>query len=366
MEYASRLNRLRKSLAARKIDALLVSRPENRRYLSGYTACDHGIAETSGLLLIPKQGTPYLLTDFRFKEQAEREAELYEILLYPKGMLPLLRKLCGDLGINRLGFESHYTLHSTAEKLKEMGERQGVEILPLSGTVERLRVIKDENEIALIRRSVKLNEQVFQETFASLDDTATEVDVALEIATRMRKIGAERESFETIVAAGAASSLPHAVPGPSKLVKNGPLLIDMGLILDGYCSDMTRSFCLGKADDEYRKIHRIVRQAQLQGIKAVKAGVTCREVDQAARKVIEDAGYGKYFGHALGHGVGLAVHEEPRISPKSRKKLRSGMVITIEPGIYIPGWGGIRLENMVAVRDDGCEVLNHDTTMLDL
>jgi len=149
-------------------------------------------------------------------------------------------------------------------------------------------------------------------------------------------------------------------------VNNGPLLIDMGLILDGYCSDMTRSFCLGRANDEYLKIHRLVRQAQLQGIAVVKAGVTCREVDQAARRVIEDAGYGKYFGHALGHGVGLAVHEEPRISPKSRKKLRSGMIITIEPGIYIPGWGGIRLENMVAVTADGCELLNHDTTMLDL
>lgn len=366
MEYAPRLNRLRKSLAARKIDALLISQPENRRYLSGYTACDHGIDETSGLLLIPRQGTPYLLTDFRFKEQAEREAEHFEILLYPKGVLPLLRKLCGDLGLLRLGFESHYTLHSTAEKLQKMGENQGVEILPLSGIVERFRVIKDDNEIAVIRRSVELNESVFQEIFTSLDYTATEVDVALEIATRMRKKGAERESFETIVAAGAGSSLPHAVPGPGELVNNGPLLIDMGLILDGYCSDMTRSFCLGQVNDDYLKIHRLVRQAQLQGIAAVKAGVTCREVDQAARRVIEDAGYGKYFGHALGHGVGLAVHEEPRISPKSRKKLRSGMIITIEPGIYIPGWGGIRLENMVAVTADGCEVLNHDTTMLDL
>ncbi|MDJ0622476.1 MAG: Xaa-Pro peptidase family protein [Desulfocapsaceae bacterium] len=366
MEYVSRLNRLRQSLAARKIDALLVSQPENRRYLSGYTACDHGIAETSGLLLIPRQGTPYLLTDFRFREQADNDTEHFEILLYPKGVLPLLRKLCYDLDINRLGFESHYTLHSTAEKLQELGKRLSVEVLPLSGIVERLRVIKDENELALIRRSVQLNEKVFQEVFASLDDKATEVDIALEIATRMRKAGAESESFETIVAAGAASSLPHSVPGSGKLIADGPLLIDMGLILDGYCSDMTRSFCLGRANEDYRKIHRLVRQAMLQGIDAVKAGVTCREVDQAARRVIEDAGYGKYFGHALGHGVGLAVHEEPRISPKSRRKLRSGMIITIEPGIYIPGWGGVRLENMVAVTDDGYEVLNHDTTLLDL
>ena len=366
MDYHSRLNRLRQSLAARKIDALLVSQPENRRYLSGYTACDHGIAETSGLLLIPKQGTPYLLTDFRFKEQAETEAEHYEILLYPKGILVQLRKLCRDLSITRLAFESHYTLHSTAEKFKELGERLKIEILPLRDLVERLRAIKDEDEIEVIRRSVALNENVFQKVFHTLDPMATEIDVALEITTRMRQNGAERESFETIVAAGAASSLPHAVPGSGKLGNNGPLLIDMGLILDGYCSDMTRSFCLGKPSADYLKIHRLVRQAQLQGIRAVRAGTTGMEVDRAARKVIADAGYSKYFGHALGHGVGLAVHEEPRISPKSRKKLRSGMIITIEPGIYIPGWGGIRLENMVAVTDDGCEVLNHDTTRLDL
>lgn len=366
MDSTVRLSRLRQSLAARNLDALLVSQPENRRYLSGYTAGDHSISETSGLLLIPRQGTPYLLTDSRFKEQAEKEAERFEVVLYSKGILPMLRTLLSDIGAGRLGFESHYTLHSTAENLKQLGEALNIEVLPLSGIVERLRIIKTTVEMEAIRRSVVLNEKVFQEVFHNLDDTVTEIEVALEIASRMRKKGAEKESFETIVATGAASSLPHAVPGPSKLVKNGPLLIDMGLILDGYCSDMTRSFCLGRPDSDYLKIHRLVRKAQLAGIQAVRAGVTGREVDLAARRVIEDAGYGKCFGHALGHGVGMAVHEEPRVSPKSRKKLRSGMIITIEPGIYIPGWGGVRLENMVGVTDDGCEVFNRDTTLLDL
>ncbi len=366
MDYATRLHRLRQSLAARKLDALLISQPENRRYLSGYTVPDHGIAESSGLLLIQRQGTPYLITDSRFHEQAENEARGYEVVLHSKGILALLKKLLVEFGIRKLGFESDYTLHSTAEKLLDLGRKQNIDIVPVGGIVERMRLIKSEEEIERIRRSVHLNEEVFQQVHQSLHGTETEIDVALKISALMRSKGAERESFETIVAAGAASSLPHAVPGNQRRIKNSPLVIDMGLVLDGYCSDMTRSFYFGKADKKYMEIHRIVRRAQKQGIAAVRAGVSAREVDNAARRVIDEAGYGKFFGHALGHGVGVAVHENPRIAPRSRKKLKAGMVITIEPGIYIPGWGGIRLEDMVVVREDGCENLNSDTTSLDI
>ncbi|HKJ65072.1 MAG TPA: M24 family metallopeptidase, partial [Desulfopila sp.] len=158
----------------------------------------------------------------------------------------------------------------------------------------------------------------------------------------------------------------HAVPGRREIKTNTPVVVDMGLVLDGYCSDMTRSFCHGKPDDRYLHLHRLVRRAQLAGIRAVRAGARASDVDKAARSIIAEAGYGKNFGHALGHGVGMAVHEEPRVSPKSRKKLRAGMIITIEPGIYIPGWGGIRLEDMVVVREDGCENINTDTTWLDI
>ncbi len=366
MDYLSRISSLQKSLRRRKLDALIISQPENRRYLSGYTSLDHGIAESSGLLLIPRKGKPYLLTDFRFGEQAAREAKDYDIVLYPKGLFVLLKKFLPQLKIKKLGFESHYTLHSSAERLGKLCNKLGITLLPLTGIVENMRQIKTEEEIDLIRRAVRLNEKVFQKVFPKIDHNCTEIDISLLIAAEMRNSGAERESFETIVAAGAASSLPHAVPHLQKIQKKGPVVIDMGLILEGYCSDMTRSFYLGKVSKKYRKIHRVVRKAQLAGIAAVRAGVRGRDVDKAARKIIADAGYGDYFGHALGHGVGIAVHEEPRISPRGKKKLRAGMVITIEPGIYIPGWGGIRLEDMVVVREDGCENLNRDTTWLDI
>ncbi len=366
MDFANRLYRLRQSLAARKLDAVLISQPENRRYISGYTVPDHGITESSGLLLIRRQGTPYLITDSRFLEQAEKESRGYKVILHSRGVLPLLKELLTDFGIRRFGFESNYTLYSTAEKFFDLGRRNNIDIIPLGSLVERMRVIKSEDEIERIRKSVRLNEEIFQEVYHSLSGTETETDVALRLSTLMRNRGAERESFDTIVAAGAESSLPHAIPGNTRRLQNNPVVIDMGLILDGYCSDMTRSFYCGKADKEYLKIHRIVRRAQLKGIAAVRAGASGRQIDKAARDVIIEAGYGKYFGHSLGHGVGMAVHEQPGVSHKNRKRLQAGMVITIEPGIYIPGWGGIRLENMVVVREDGCENLNIDTTCLDL
>ncbi len=366
MDRITKLDSLRKKLRRKKLDALLICQPENRRYLSGYSAGVHGIGESSGALLIPWKGDPYLLTDFRFVEQAERQANGYIVRQYPKGLVHYLKNLLPQLKITKLGFESSYTLHSTAQKLFELGKRLGIEMIPTSGIVEEMRLIKSEEEINTIRKSVQLNEEVFTKVFLSILPGKNEIEIALEIAAQMRLAGAERESFETIVASGPNGSLPHAVPSLAKLETGTSVVVDMGLILDGYCSDMTRSFCLGQADNEYLKIHRIVRKAQLAGIAAVRNGVPANVVDKAARKVIADGGYGKFFGHALGHGVGLAVHEEPRVSKKSRKKLRSGMVITIEPGIYIPGWGGIRLENMVVVRDDGCENLNSDTTWLDI
>lgn len=366
MPYAVRIKKLQETLRRKKLDAILISQPQNRRYLSGYTAIDHGIEETSGLLLVPRHGTPYLLTDFRFRQQAETEVNDWHVTLYPKGVMMLLKKMLPDLGIKKLSFETNYTLHSTALKLMDLGSKHNIAMIPTAGLVEKMRLIKNEDEIDLIRHSVKLNEHVFKKVYSSLSTSQTEIDVSLEIAAEMRKAGAEGESFDTITATGAAGALPHAVPRPHKLQKDSPLVIDMGLILDGYCSDMTRTICLGTPDKKFKEVHRIVRMAQLAGIKAVRAGATGQQVDRAARRIITEAGYGKYFGHALGHGVGMAVHEEPRVSLKSRRKLKAGMVITIEPGIYIPGWGGIRLEDMVVVQEDGCENLNTDTTWLDI
>lgn len=361
-----RIKNIQAILRRRKLDAVLITQPHNRRYLSGYTAADHGIQETAGVLLIPKKGKPWLLTDSRFSLQAEEEARGFTVEIYRKGLLNLLKKLLPALHVQRLGFESHYFLHSTAAKLEEMTKKIKAELVPLLDLVERMRVIKTEEEIQQLKQSVLLNEQVFQAVHKTIAPGMTEIEIALALEQTMRKMGAERPSFETIVAFGANAAKPHAVPG-NRVLRDGEIvLIDMGLILDGYCSDMTRTVVVGKPKKKFLQRLRVVREAQLAGIQAIRAGAVCREVDQAARKVIADAGYGDFFGHSLGHGVGLAVHEAPGLGPRNRKKLQTGMIVTIEPGIYLPEWGGIRLENMAVVREDGCEVLNEDSTGLDL
>lgn len=366
MNYQQRLASIKRSLVRKKLDAVLIAQPENRRYLCGYSAPDHGIGESAGILLVCARGDVFLLTDFRFQLQAEAEAPDTTIVLYPKGLLALLKKMLPKLGIRSLGFESDYTLHSVAASLSKTCQKLGISVFALSGLVEERRLIKDEAEIDLIRESVKLNEQVFRAIYTDIAPGQTEIDIALALEAEMRRRGAQGPSFQSIVATGDRSALPHAVPGPVTIRENQPLMIDMGLVLNGYCSDMTRTFPYGHADSRYLEIHRLVRKAQLAGIGAIRAGISAQKVDQAAREVIAQAGYGEYFGHALGHGVGLAVHEDPRLSSRNRKNLRAGMVVTVEPGIYIPDWGGIRLENMVVVREDGCEILNTDTTWLDI
>jgi len=366
MNYSKRITKLQKKLRRKDIDALLVSQPENRRYLSGYRGGDHGIGETSGLLIIPASGPIYLLTDFRYQLQAEKDLPWATVLIYKKGLLKLLNNLLPDLKVKRLGFESHYTLHSFAKKMASSMKNKGIKLTPTTGLVEKMRVIKDEEEIDLIRESVHLNEEVFQTIFPSISKKRSEMEIALAIESLMYRKGAESASFDSIVASGSNGALPHAVPGNNRIKSNRSLTIDMGLILRGYCSDMTRNFVPGKATKKYIKLHRLVREAQLAGMAEVRAGVKGKDVDKAARSIIAAAGYGSYFGHGLGHGVGLAVHEEPRLSPLAGNKLKEGMIVTVEPGIYIPGWGGIRLENMLVVRKNGSELLNKDMTWLDI
>jgi len=361
-----RLALLRRRLKRRRLEAILISEPGNRRYLSGYSAQDHGIGESSGVLLIPVAGTPLLLTDSRFQLQAEEEARGFEVRLYRRGLIALLADLLPELGIGRLGFESDYFLHASAQRLREVLAKKNIDTVPTTGLVQSMRLCKDEEEIRLIRQSVRVNEQVFQLVYNTIEPGMSEREIALAIELTMHELGAERPAFETIVAFGENAARPHAVPSDRILRPGDLVLIDMGLVLEGYCSDMTRTFVAGRPDHCYLERLRVVRRAQQAGIKAIRAGISCREVDRAARRIMEEAGYGPAFGHGLGHGVGLAVHEGPSLSPRSRKKLRPGMVVTVEPGLYLPGWGGIRLENMVVVREEGAEPLNRDTTGLDL
>lgn len=361
-----RLDRLQQTLRRRKLDGLLVSQPENRRYLSGYTAPDHGIQETSGFLLIPASGKPILLTDSRFTLQAEAEAPLFTVDTYTKGLLKSLEKQCRRFDLQTLAFESDYFLHATYLRLEKMAAKQGLELKAESGLVEKMRAIKDERELELLKRSTDLNEKVFQSVYQTIEPGMSEREIALGLELTMREMGAEGPSFDTIVAFGTNAARPHAVPTDRVLQPGDVVLIDMGLILNGYCSDMSRTFVAGKPDQTFIERHRVVRKAMLAGINAIRAGVTGVEVDRAARQVLVDAGYGEAFGHGLGHGVGIAVHEDPRLSPRGTKQLQAGMVVTVEPGLYLADWGGIRLENMVIVTEEGAEVINRDTTSLDL
>jgi Xaa-Pro aminopeptidase len=361
-----RIARLQQTLRRKRIDALLVAQPHNRRYLSGYTAPDHGIQESSGVLLIPATGQPSLLTDSRFTLQAEAEAPLFLVERYDKGLLKLLEKLTAALGIRTLAFESDYLLHAAYLRLATMAKKRGLTLKAESGLIEAMRAVKSDNELHLLRASTRLNEKVFQSVFNTIEPGMTEREIALALDLTMREMGAESPSFDTIVAFGTNAARPHAVPTDRELEAGDLVLIDMGLVYQGYCSDMTRTFVAGKPDQTFLDRHRLVRKAMLAGIEAIRAGVTGAAVDRAARHVLRDGGYGEYFGHGLGHGVGMAVHEMPRLSSRYRKQLQAGMVVTVEPGIYLADWGGIRLENMVIVGEEGCEVLNRDTTGLDL
>ena len=360
------LDKIKAAIRRKGADAFLITQPENRRYLSNYTATDLSIAESSGALLVPGRGTPYLLTDSRYYLQGEKEAAGFEVVLLHSSLLGALKKILEQLGIRRLLFESHYMLHAAAEKLMVLGQKQNIEMMPVTGMVEKLRTVKSAEEIEKIRQAVGLNELVFQEIFRNLNPGQTEREVAIAIESAMVFKGSEGPAFPTIVAAGPNAALPHAVPGDRVIKEGETVIIDMGLKLNGYCSDMTRTVVLGKPDKRTRETIRLVRKAQQAALKTIRAGILAREADRAARKIITDAGFGKYFGHGLGHGVGLAVHESPSLNRMRRNKLLPGMVVTVEPGIYLRGWGGVRLENMVVVEEEGCTILNQDTTFLDL
>jgi Xaa-Pro aminopeptidase len=366
LKFPQRVAQLQERLKRKRVSAFLVTDPANRRYLSGYSAVDHSIRESSGVLLVPARGTPYLLTDSRFSLQAEEEGAGFAVRLYNRGLAASLKQLLPELGVRRLGFEGGYILYTTYKRLEKTCRELGVSLTPLDGTVEKQRMVKTGEEIEKIRAAVLLNEQVFRKIHAAIRPGMTEREVALALEREMMLSGAESPSFETIVAFGENAAKPHAVPTGRELQEGDAVLVDMGLVLDGYCSDMSRTFVAGRPNRTFTDRLRIVRRAQQEAVHLIREGVTCREVDGAARRVIREAGYGKFFGHALGHGVGLDVHEEPRLSSRSRRKLRQGMIVTVEPGIYLPGWGGIRQEDMVVVRKNGCEVLNTDTTFLDL
>ncbi|MCK8600601.1 M24 family metallopeptidase [Desulfoferrobacter suflitae] len=356
----NRMGKLRELMVEERLDAFLVAVPENRYYLSGYQAEDMNLVESSGYLLI-SQSRQLLLTDFRYQEEAGQDAPEFELVVYREGLRQVLPELLRDLQVKRLGVEGHYCTHSlyldVEEALKEVFP--GAVTLSVEGLVERLRVIKEPEEMDRIRDSLALTEKTLDAVWHMLKPGLTEKEVAWKIEVLIREGGGQGVSFPPIVASGPNAALPHAVPTDRKIQAQDPVILDLGSKLRHYCSDMTRTWTAGAPQEKLRAIYHIVREAQLAAQQLIRPGVDAGEVDAAARSVIEQAGYGDYFGHGLGHGVGLAVHEQPRLRKKKGRLLAENMVVTVEPGIYVPGFGGVRLENMVRVTHTGCEVLNH-------
>jgi Xaa-Pro aminopeptidase len=352
-----RLSALREALAACGVDGLLAVCPENRRYLSGFTSED----PEWGMLLITADRA-VLLTDFRYQLWAEKEAPAFEVVIYKVSLGESLTGLLKEMGVRRLGFESAYLTFRGYERLTQAAAAAGLSLewRPLEGLVEDLREAKSQEELATIRRALALSEAVLAQVARELAPGQTESQVAWEIEKRLREGGAQGLAFPPIVASGENSARPHHQPGDRVLQPGDPVIIDMGGRVDGYCADITRTYCLGPAEEHFQKIYNLVRAAQVKAEQELRAGLDSLAGDALAREVIAAAGYGEAFGHSLGHGVGLAVHEAPSLSPSKERHttLRTGSVVTVEPGIYLAGWGGVRLEDMVLLKEDGAEVLN--------
>jgi Xaa-Pro aminopeptidase len=342
----SRLDSLYSNLEARQIEKFLVSNMSNVRYLSGFSG------STAAMLVGPGKST--LVTDFRYKEQAE--SEVYRgiaVEIDTRDALTAILDMLSDFG-GRLGFESGSLTYALYEKL---ANSLRASLVPVEASIELLRQVKDKSELACITKAVEIADEVFAEVVEEIGVGVTEVDIAARIDFLLRKKSSQIPAFETIVASGEHSSLPHAKPTPRAISLGDLVKMDFGAIWEGYCSDITRTVVVGKASERVLEIYDIVRAANEKAISGIRAGVRGSDVDGIARGYIEEKGYGERFGHGLGHGVGLDIHEGPRLSRKDETVLRPGMVVTVEPGIYIPGWGGVRIEDVVVVEDDGCKVL---------
>ncbi len=348
-------------MSQENLDTFLVAVPENRYYLSGYEAEDLNLTESSGYLLITENAA-CVLTDPRYEEAAKQEASGFDIFIYTQGLAQLLPELLAELKTDRLGIEAHFlTCKLFGEVSETLGKaRPSAEVVKTEDLVENLRVIKDEAEVDRIRHSVRLTELAVKAAWEALCEDRTEKEIAWLIEKTIREGGGQAVSFPPIVAGGPNAALPHAVPTDRRIRNGESVILDLGSKLDGYCSDLTRTWVGGVPHPKLREIYKIVREAQVAAQRVIRAGIESTEADAAAREVIGKAGFGANFGHGLGHGVGLAVHERPGLRKTRPVWLSENMIVTIEPGIYLPGFGGVRLENMARITSNGCELLTRE------
>lgn len=338
----TRIEKLREKFP-RDVDAFITTNERTRLYLTKFHSTD-------GTVFVTKNSATFY-ADFRYIEAAEKNAVGVDVVMPEGKVSDEISKIISKEGVKRIGFEE--TSVTVAELSRLEATYPKMKFVPMADVIASLLICKDEDELATIRHAQEITDRAFADFLKVLRYDMTEIEVAAELEYRMKKFGATCTSFDTIAVSGTNSSRPHGVPSAEKLQK-GFLTMDFGCVYDGYCSDMTRTVCLGKADDEMKRIYDTVLKAQLAAIDFVKLGVNCAAVDKVARDIINDAGYEGCFGHGLGHGVGLYIHEEPRFSPSAKNRIvQVGNVITVEPGIYIKGKYGVRIEDMIQITEIG-------------
>ncbi len=344
-----RLTQLRQKLADEQLDAILITSAPNRRYLSGFTG------SAGALVISPERAV--LATDFRYYEQVEKQAPRFELAKITETLSDLLPDVLGELGVRRVGFESEDVTVSLHQKLTEALPE--IELAATAGLVEEIRTIKDEGELAELQRAIDFTDAAYTHIAGFMQPGMTERQVAWELESFMREQGAEAVAFVT-VASGPNGAMPHHRPAERVIQPGDPVVMDLGALVGGYHADLTRTVTLGQASKLYRDVYEIVLRAQQAALQGIRPGMTSLQADALARDIIEEAGYGDQFGHGLGHGVGLIIHEPPFIGRRfGETMLHAGMVFSVEPGIYLPGQFGVRIEDLVLLREDGPQALSH-------
>lgn len=351
----TRLEKIRDRFEPLGVDSFLVKSLPNIRYISGFSG-------SAANILLTKD-TNYFISDFRYKTQASSEVyKEFEVIIYTQNSMGFLKELSEKNGFKKVGFESNILTYNDYQNLKS--EFKELEFIPADSLIENIVSQKNEKEIELTKKAVKVTDDTFTELLKIIKPGMTEREVSAEISFLQKIYGADSDSFEPIVASGERSAFPHARPTDKK-IENGELLkLDFGCTVEGMKSDMTRTIAIGEISDECKKIYNIVKDAQQKALEKVKAGVSVKEVDAAARDLISENGFGENFGHGLGHGLGYDIHERPSLNQRTDFILQINNIITIEPGIYVEGLGGVRIEDDVIVTEDGCEILNSSTKEL--
>lgn len=343
-----RLNKLRENFAQNGIDGLLITSEFNRRYLTNFTG-------TAGIAIISENEAVFI-TDFRYVEQAKKQANDYQIVKHTGAIFEEVANQVKKLGITKLGFEQD---HLTFAEYKIYEEAIAGQLIPVSGMIEKLRLIKTEAEIKIIKDAAKIADAAFTHILNFIQQGMKELDVANELEFFMRKAGATSSSFDIIVASGVRSALPHGVASEKLIDKGDFITLDFGAYYQGYVSDITRTISVGEPDEQLKEIYQIVLEAQMRGMAGIKPGMSGKEADALTRDYITQMGYGDNFGHSTGHGIGLEVHEGPGLSMRSTTILEPGMVVTVEPGIYVAGLGGVRIEDDILITNSHNEALTH-------